>query len=329
MANEDEFPMIEVMKMNDTEVRLFALLFHLVRYPNGLSFQRLRNIMPRYYKNEDIESDRKKLYRDLNQLKSLGFNIKVAQFGYQSEDHYPYYLEKDSIDKTLNFSENELVALSELFFAEPSTKPLQSLGQKLFSRDIHLFPKNLLKIQQTDETKTQDSTDIEKIIQAIKDKRAISIIYGFSNSERVIEPYRLIRKNAEDFYLIAYDRSREAIRRFVLPRIKVKRETKEDFISNKKLQIGDLNFHPLQLQVHDSESFLFEVHESYLDRWLQFLNGSNYEKIDQRFKVITTNKTALFNFYLQTPDIFLSADSKWQKELEQYLSELKKQYELV
>lgn len=328
MTSPEEFPMIDVMKMNETEVRLFALLFHFVRYPQGLSFQRLRNIMPRYYKNEDIESDRKKLYRDLTQLKALGFNIKMAQFGYQSEDHYPYFLEKDTIDKTLNFTAEELQTLSQFFFLEVNSNDLQSLGQKLFSRDLNLFPKNLSSIEFKNK-ENEESGNLEKIIQALKDRRALSIQYGFSTEERMIEPYRLIRKNAIDFYLLAYDRSKKGIRRFILPRIHVKRETKEDFFSNIKLTESDLNFHPLNLKVHSEKTFKFRIFDSFSERWQQFLMGFPYSMEEDTYCITTTNQNAIFHFFVQIPDALEFQDPIFEKEFSDYIISWQKLYELV
>ncbi|MBM9590433.1 WYL domain-containing protein [Leptospira sp. 201903075] len=330
MTSFEDFPMIEVKKMNETEVRLFALLFNLLREPKGISFQKFRNIMPRFYKNEDIESDRKKLYRDLNQLKSLGFNIKVAQFGYQSEDYFPYYLEKESINRSLKFTKEELEYLSQVLFAAEPTQESFSLSQKLFSHHLDLIPKFAKQPkEESGSEETPDSSHTEKILQAIKDKRALTIQYGYDASERVIEPYRLVRKNTTDFYLLAYDRGKKSLRRFILPRITVKKESKEEFQSNLKITNQDLNFHPLLLKKHPEIEIPFQIHNDYEDRWKLFLEGANFEKAGEEYRVRTTNQNALFQFFVLSPEALVSSSEVWKETFLSYTKHWEDLYQFV
>ncbi|MGV3666123.1 MAG: helix-turn-helix transcriptional regulator [Leptospira bouyouniensis] len=330
MASFEDFPMIEVKKMNETEVRLFSLLFNLLREPKGISFQKFRNIMPRFYKNEDIESDRKKLYRDLNQLKSLGFNIKVAQYGYQSEDFFPYYIQRESIDRSLKFTKEELEHLSKTLFSSELTKELISLSQKLFSFHLDLIP-DLSKrsVNLETEENTIDTTNTEKILQAIKDKRAITIVYGYEEKERTIEPYRLIRKNTTDFYVLAYDRNKKSLRRFILPKIAVKKETKEEFFSNLKISDDDLNFHPLSLKTHPEIEISFQIHPEYDDRWKSFLEGAKFEKTGYEYKVYTTNQNALFQFFVILPEALVESIPTWKESFVRYVKEWENCYQLI
>ncbi|MBM9549011.1 WYL domain-containing protein [Leptospira sp. 201903074] len=330
MASFEDFPMIEVKKMNETEVRLFALLFNLLREPKGISFQKFRNIMPRFYKNEDRESDRKKLYRDLNQLKNLGFNIKVAQFGYQSEDYFPYYLEKESIDRTLKFTKEELEYLSQVLFAQEPTFEGLSLSQKLFSHHLDLIPK--FAKQPKEEAVSEeipDTANTEKILQAIKDKRALTIQYGFDANERIIEPYRLVRKNTTDFYLLAYDRGKKSLRRFILPKITVKKESKEEFQSNLKITNQDLNFHPLLLTKHPEIEIPFQINPDYEDRWKLFLEGASFEKASDEYRVRTTNQNALFQFFVLSPEALVSTSEDWKKNFQSYTKHWEDLYQFV
>ncbi|PJZ46606.1 helix-turn-helix transcriptional regulator [Leptospira brenneri] len=329
MTSFEDFPMIEVKKMNETEVRLFALLFNLLREPKGISFQRFRNIMPRFYKNEDIESDRKKLYRDLGQLKSLGFNIKVAQFGYQSEDHFPYYLEKESIDRSLKFNKEELEYLSQVLFASDPSPEGISLSQKLFSHHLDLIPKFAKQPKENQGEETSDTSNTEKILQAIKDKRALTIQYGYETNERMIEPYRLVRKNTTDFYLIAYDRGKKSLRRFILPKITVKKESKEEFQSNIKITKEDLNFHPLLLSQHEELEFTFQIHPDYEDRWKLFLDGAVFQKIENEYRVKTTNQNALFQFFVISPEALISSSEIWKESFQSYTKQWESLYQFV
>ncbi|TGN18985.1 helix-turn-helix transcriptional regulator [Leptospira idonii] len=330
---EEDFPMIEVKKMNETEVRLFALLLNLWKESKGISFQRFRKIMSRYYQNEDIDSDRKKLYRDLNQLKAMGFNIKVASFGYQSEDHFPYYLEKESLDKVLKFSQEELeyLALSLCSAEDQDNQIILSLSQKLFSKNLDLYPQGIgTNKRRGTESADKEETELSKIIQAVKDKRAIVVSYGKDGKERTIEPYRLIRKNSEDFYLLAYDRNKKSLRRFILPRIVVKRELKEDFFSNKKITEQDTNFHPLGFDVHEKKNLNLTISSQFSDSFSLFLEGHTFGKEDLNFHFETTNQNALFPFFLKYPESLIHSDSdEWIRDYQNYLNQLSESYSSV
>ncbi len=331
--SEDDFPMIEVKKMNETEIRLFALLFNLMKEPKGISFQSFRKMMPRYYRNQDIDSDRKKLYRDLNQLKSMGFNIKVANFGFQSEDHYPYYLQKESLDQLFKFTKQELEYLSLFLCAETNfeNEVLLSLSQKLFSKHLELYPRGI-KIHHLKKSEQDGSeSDLTKIIQALKDKRALVIQYGRDVQERIIEPYRLIRKNSEDFYLLAYDRSKKDLRRFILPKLKVKKELREDFISSKKLTDKDLNFHPLVFEKGEIVSIVLEISPLYKDSFLNFLEGYPYHLENNCVHLSTSNLEALFPFFLKSPQALLSEQTSphFYSELKKFLDSMNEIYSIA
>jgi len=330
---EDNFPMIDVKKMNDTEIRLFALLFNLMKEPKGISFQKFRKIMPRHYRNEDIDSDRKKLYRDLNQLKSMGFNIKMANFGYQSEDHYPYYLEKEKQDQVLKFSKEELEYLSILLCSETNIENqiLLSLSQKLFSKNLELYPKGIkIHKHKKSEEPDEEESPLTKIIQALKDKRALVISYGRDNKERIIEPYRLVRKNSEDFYLIAYDRMKKGIRRFIIPRIEIKKDLREDFHSNKKNSDIDLSFHPLSFSKHESEEILIMIDPNYKDSFQLLLDDYPYKEEGQKFILSTTNKEAMFNFFMKYPEALQNGSSlSFTTAFKEYLNSLIRNYSIV
>ncbi|MCZ8157780.1 MAG: WYL domain-containing protein [Leptospira sp.] len=329
---EDDFPMIEVKKMNETETRLFALLFNLMKEPKGITFKRFQKIMPRYYNNEDSDSDRKKLYRDLNQLKSMGFNIKVANFGFQSEEHYPYYLEKETLDILLKFTKPELEYLSILLCSvtDLNNETLLSLSQKLFSKSLDLYPKGIKIYKRKIEETVEGESDLSKIIQALKDKRALVVNYGREKKDRTIEPYRLIRKNSEDFYLLAYDRSRNALRRFILPRIVVKKELREDFLSQKKISDQDLNLHPLAFTNGESKQYEIVIHPMFYDSFIHFLEGYPYEVSGHSFQVKTANSEAFFPFFLKSPSALQEGTSDlFVTEYKSYLKSLSEMYTVV
>ncbi|GBF50046.1 WYL domain protein [Leptospira ryugenii] len=326
---DEDFDFLDVKKMNETEVRLFNLLFNLIKEPKGISFQKIRRLLPRHYHNEDIESDRKKLYRDLNQLKSLGFNIKVSSFGYQSEDLYPYYIEKESATQTLRLDESELRFLSLRLSREDLSQDenLRSLAQKLFYGHLDLFPKGAKPFSAPASKNKEEESNLSKILQALKDKRAISILYGWDTKERIIEPYRLIRKKTEDVYLLAYDRGKKEIRTFVISRIVVKRELKEEFLSNLKISQSDTNLQPLSFHFHDKKRIRLSIQESYLESFIQSLQAYPYQIQDNILEIETTNEEALFPFFLKYPEALQKdSDPIFIKNFQTYTNQLLESY---
>ena len=56
----------------------------------GLSFVQLRQIMKEYYSNSNLESDQKKLQRDIDELKENGFSIKFYKVSHDSMEYNVY-----------------------------------------------------------------------------------------------------------------------------------------------------------------------------------------------------------------------------------------------
>ena len=86
MNNKEEIELgIDPKPINETEERQLSLLLNLIRNRQGLSFVQLRQIMKEYYSNSNLESDQKKLQRDIDELKENGSNPK-KEIVYKSED---------------------------------------------------------------------------------------------------------------------------------------------------------------------------------------------------------------------------------------------------
>ena len=88
MKEKDDLPLgIDPKPINETEERQLSLLLNLIRSRQGLSFLQIRQIMKEYYSNSNIESDQKKLQRDIDELKENGFSIKFYKVFHESMEN--------------------------------------------------------------------------------------------------------------------------------------------------------------------------------------------------------------------------------------------------
>ena len=179
---------------------------------------------------------------------------------------------------------------------------LLSLSQKIFSKNLELYPKGIKFRRQKTSDADEETDGLSKIIQALKDKRALVINYGRDKKDRIIEPYRLVRKNSDDFYLLAYDRSKKDLRRFILPRLTVKKELREDFLSQKKITANDLNFHPLAFTKGEATILKLEISPLYIESFQNFLQEFSFHQEDRFFTLTTSNPEALYPFFLKSPN---------------------------
>ena len=89
IVQEDGFDLgdesLPIPKITSKERRTLELLFNLLKYTNGISFEKIRRLMPEHYSNETIESDQKKLRRDIDVLESQGITIKFYTDNYSGE----------------------------------------------------------------------------------------------------------------------------------------------------------------------------------------------------------------------------------------------------
>lgn len=318
MEEELEIP---IQRLNPTESRVFALLFLLFKESKGLSFQSIRNKMSHYYNNPEFSSDRKKFQRDLDELRSLGFNIKVATYGFEAEDQYLYYLVKRSIDQEILFSPEELDWLSKQLVAaeDQNAYVLFFLAEKLLANNLDSFPENFIHsrrfLQKVD-------TSIPDLLQAIRDKSPISIQYADSKRDRWIEPYRLVRKGIQDFYLLAYDVEKKATRHFQIGRIRISKISRETFISNLKPKDLEPRLHPLLLHFHEVVQISVKISPNFTKYFELFLQDLPCQTEDSWYTFHCSNRSALFPLFSKYPGMV--EDIKPQnfiRELNQYKKE--------
>ncbi len=332
---------IDPKPVNETESRQIELILNFLKYNRGLSFKKIRLIMPHFYGNENQVSDEKKLQRDVEELKELGFSIKYYKSHLENSSNLGnvYKLESDSLNSEILFSADELRVLSEVILdrAESgNSEYLFSIAQKIFSRNLNYFPRTIKPKygEESDRIETSESAREEifiKLIQAIKDKTPLKIWYkkhsGAENEIREIEPVELVKKGVTDYYIIAYDREKREFRKFILPKVEKIAEVSGIFIHSRKPTKEERNFHPLGYKVHDPLNLDLVIGMD--DSWKlkDFLSDYPYTEEKNRISLSTTNLDALCDFLYSSPEISVQTDSKkLVSSLEQYVSEIKENY---
>lgn len=331
---------IDPKPINETEERQLSLLLNLIRNRQGLSFVQLRQIMKEYYSNSNLESDQKKLQRDIDELKENGFSIKFYKVSHDSMEYNVYKMDDSQRDARIQMTEEELRKFSYLVLKkseEGASNELFTASQKIFSRNLQHFP--VLKKRNPTEgiAEADDNNEISqilyKIMSAIKNKTPLRIDYFKNNpkdsSQREVEPLQIIKRNSEDFYLIVYDREKKQKRRFLIPKILKISEMSGEFLFNGKVNENDLNYHALNFNIHEAESL--EITCSLENSWKleKFLYPHPFKKVGDTFLLTTTNRSALFNFILKEKDCIEKVNSEtFVRELQVFLAGIKEKYSL-
>lgn len=323
-------------EINVTEERQLTLLLTLYNARAGLKFQEIRDKMLNFYNNEIKESDQKKLHRDIEDLRDNGFPIKFQKLSYPSLESDVYKFERDNTHKKIQFEEIELNKLSALILRNFSDTPsisLFSAAQKIFSRNLDLFPVTYSKPKiekELEKSKLEKITS--KVLISIRDKTPIKIEYSKSNitdiSIKKIDPIQIIKRNTEDFYLIAFDREKRKIRRYLLPKILKLTELAEEFLFLGKLNPDDLNYHSLNFNVHTEESLEIEADGNSSWKLERFFYPHPFQKKENNFYFKTTNRSALFSFMIKEPKVLLKINSElFINEFAQYKNKILKFYQ--
>lgn len=331
---------IDPKPINETEERQLSLLLNLIRNRQGLSFVQLRQIMKEYYSNSNLESDQKKLQRDIDELKENGFSIKFYKVSHDSMEYNVYKMDDSQRDARIQMTEEELRKFSYLVLKkseEGASNELFTASQKIFSRNLQHFP--VLKKRNPTEgiAEADDNNEISqilyKIMSAIKNKTPLRIDYFKNNpkdsSQREVEPLQIIKRNSEDFYLIVYDREKKQKRRFLIPKILKISEMSGEFLFNGKVNENDLNYHALNFNIHEAESL--EITCSLENSWKleKFLYPHPFKKVGDTFLLTTTNRSALFNFILKEKDCIEKVNSEiFVRQLQVFLAGIKEKYSL-
>ncbi|MCB1178237.1 MAG: WYL domain-containing protein [Leptospiraceae bacterium] len=334
MAKEESLNLgINPRPINETEARQLALVLNLLKYKSGLNFQKIRSLMPEYYSNENKESDQKKIHRDIEELKNLGFSVnfhKVADSG----DLNIYRISIPIEEKKIQFQKEELSLLSMLIlekFDENFSPELFSACQKIFHQNMDLFPFKEIKQVKNPNQSDAGSEVFFSIVKAIKNRTPLKIQYfrtiPSEKEEKEIDPIHIIKRNSNDFYLIAFDRKKGEKRRYLIPKILKVSDLGGDFLRDYKINPEDLNYHALNFKVHEPVELELIINESLVWKLENFLYPHPFTREKDRVVLNTTNQTALFSFLWKENEVILKVNSSdFRIKLENFFKELENHY---
>ncbi len=318
--------------INETEARQLALVLNLLKHKSGLNFSKIRSLMPDYYSNENSESDQKKLQRDIDDLKKLGFSVGLEKQA-ESGDLNVYKISTPVEEKTIHFSKEELNHLSFSIienFEEFFSLELFTACQKIFHQNMDLFPFSGHKLS-SKEREDKNSNEFFTIVNAIKNKTPLKIQYyrtiPSEKEEKEIDPIHIIKRNSRDFYLIAFDRKKKEKRRYLIPKILKVQEIAAEFMRDYKITSEDLNYHALHFAVHDSVELNCVCDPSFMWKLENFLYPHPFEKKENSIQFQTTNQSALFSFLWKEPNVVIGVNSQsFLNEYEKFIDKLKNEY---
>lgn len=291
---------IDPFPINETESRLITLLLTLLKHPTGLPYKTIRLFMKNFYNNENIDSDQKKLHRDMEELVLLGFPAH-----YQKESN-TYHVQFRTEELKLKFSSQELKSISNAIInqipEEEITRDAFSLSQKIFGNNWNLYPNWTKNLPPKEAVNSELDQIIETLLFCLKTKVPIKITYErkYGKPEfKELEPIQLIKKNSNDFYLYAYDRAKEECRNFLIPCIKKITKLESSFRKDHKPLATIENLHPLLLPKNDPISILVSINEEHILLWENFINGLQFTFLNGQYRLTITNTSALYTFFLK------------------------------
>ncbi|EMO28340.1 hypothetical protein LEP1GSC170_1811 [Leptospira interrogans serovar Bataviae str. HAI135] len=131
-----------------------------------------------------------------------------------------YILDRNVSNRELRLDKEELSVLAETIlrsYQETPSLELYSLSQKLFEGKLDIYPeletdlKTQKNLSQVEGNVSEEL--LKKLLEALKIKSPVQFLYYKTFPEETYkveaDPIRLIRKNSEDYYLLAYDRKKK------------------------------------------------------------------------------------------------------------------------
>ena len=328
----------------------------------GLSFARLRRLMPSAYEG-DFESARRKFERDKEELKKLGLELKYYPhrenylgLEKQNEEEEHIYIPCEEIRKMpdIELGEIEYKNLSALILkALAKGKYNSSEKELLYSAASKLFYKNpalLLEGDKENENKLKEewkryfteSPDteefLEKVHYALQKQKAMNIRYsdpknGKKGEERLVSGRGLISHRGR-WCLLAYCNESKDIRHFYVDRILSLEIREKGYCSDPNFDIHKYSLHPLKLKIHPLKKIELKLRPEYVEHFSHFL-GENLKRSSPEaysfeegvFHFQTSNQFALFAWMLRNVDaVEKIAPPLIQKEYANYIEKIKMNY---
>ena len=319
---------IQPKEINNTENRQLTLLMTLFKSRIGMNFKQIKSQMPQFYNNEKIESDQKKLYRDILDLRENGFPVHFYKTTSNLESNI-YRFDRNKLQTNISLTDVELRKLSTLImrkYSEYQSPVLFSSMQKIFSKNLEYFPENLIKPITVKVEKNKNEEVLFSIMNAIKNKTPLKIEYKKNRNSvsiKDIDPLLLIKRESLDTYLIAYDRKEKLKKRYIIQKISNISELNEEFIFVGKIVEEDKNYHSLNFPVHQPIEINLRIESDFFWKLERFLYPHPFSKKGNEYTFYTKNKTALFPFLLKCIDLNIELEpSILKEEFKNYIQEI-------
>lgn len=286
--------------------------------------------MKSYYSNPTIESDQKKLQRDIQELEKQGVKIRFLKENAYG-DYNVYRIEDYEPDRELSLSEEEMETLSLLILKELNKNfqlELFTASQKIFKKNLNLFPKiSKPRILSPAEIEEKENL-LLNIFTAVKNKNPLRILYFKSEPddavEKDIDPIHVLKRNSIDSYLLAYDRKERKKKRYLIPKILRATEINGEFLKDHKTTDSDFNYHQLSFPVREEEELVLECEPNQIYKLKNFLYPHPFTQDGNRITLKVTNRAPLFNFLWKENDVVLRiSSSEFLGEFKNYLEDLK------
>lgn len=316
--------------------RLASLYLSFLNHPEGLSFSKIRKMVPLAYQG-DFEAARRKFERDKDELKKLGMELRYVSpsesplgHSHQGEEHIYVPAEEFRWMPDLSLSDEESGVLSSLLVEsiqrfEKSDDEFASLLRSAALKLLYRAPviaspgENPERFSLSSRTQTGESSDtLMKVHEALHEHKQLRFSYPSRNGEirdRVAEGRGLLCRRGR-WYLVAVDASSREIRSFALDRMKGLDITNVVYGHDPDFNIRDHSLHPLALRVEEPVHFHFRITSQGRDTILDYLSSAPLRmdvKIeDELVSLTTTNPGAFFSFLIVNPDV---VDAMGPKEI--------------
>ena len=349
--------------MNKTE-RIACLYLTFLNYPKGLSFEKIKRLIPNAYQAANVESSRRKFERDKKELENMGIALiyypKGSVLGGARIAEENIYRPSESLEKLpeINLEEDEfyiLISILMQVLEDESTDnkkkdTLRSIMNKLLYKkpqylleefkkenlDFYSHNENLRKPRRISPPHTQKRQEKEKInLEVIYRALSKSFVLSceYKKEKRLLSGRGLICYKGR-WCLIARCSTKKTLRVFYVDQMDELKVTDQSYEKDPTFRIKQHLVHPLTIEMHDAVEINLIIKQEYSEIFENFYEGAKRKialsKNGNRFKMKTTNQEALFKWFFQYPDAIIQIGPEdVHKKLDRYLSTLKELYQKV
>jgi len=313
---------MEEMKIDKTE-RLACLYLTFLNSPQGLTFSRIRELMPLAYQG-DPESARRKFERDKEELADSGMRLRhfadgeVLPDGRTAIGHL--YVPYDEIQKMpeLTLSTREARELATVLFqaieeAKESDTEYAGLLESTALKLLFKNPSAALYTQTGEhprpalpEEPSDKESEFSRLHEALRQRKLVRFEYpGKKGKEiRIVEGRGMINHRGR-WCLVGFSRDANAIRSYYLDRMTGLEILEEKYGPDKNFDIREYSLHPLSVNIHEPLTIRLRLDGDASEHFSDFLSGMpprlKGEQSDGLFTLVTTNQNALYSWMVRNP----------------------------